>query len=324
MSIEPGCFLLLGEDQWSKKHYIQEVKAQILSPGSEMMNYYEAKEKEVLVSSLEDFTETLPFLSEQKLILLKDTGLFKPGRKEESEKFEKLISRLPDYVVLLIDEKEVDKRSKLYKIIKEKQKIVTFDYPGEEKVVKMLATKAKEEGMVVDQATLYYLVRNMPEDIVYILGEWEKLKAFTDGDKITKQAIDQICVFSLETRVFELVKRIAAGKSDEALEIYSRMLQSKESPIGILVLIARHFRMMYQVKYLNAQRQDQKQIAGAVKMPYFAVKEMLQQVAAFRFDELEAIIAACLETDRDLKTGKMEPEKCVELLILKALNHWAA
>ena len=319
--MKSGCYLLLGEDDWSKKQYIDRVKQEVLTPGGEMMNYYEAKEKEVLVSTLEDFSETLPFFAEQKLVLLKDSGLLKPGRKEESEKFEQFLERLPDYIVLLLDEKEADKRSKLYKLLNTKHEVVSFTYPGEETVVKMLLERAKADQVNVDQATLYYLVRNMPEDVAYILGEWEKLIAFVTDGKITKEAIDQICVFSLETRVFELVKRIAAGKSDEALEIYQRMLQSKESPIGILVLIARQFRMMYQVKYLKAKGQDQKQIAAQTKMPYFAVKEMEMQVTNYRFETLEAILETCLETDRALKTGKMEAGRAVEVLILRALNH---
>lgn len=321
MSKRAGCFLLLGDDSWSKNKYVQQVKEEVLTPGSEVMNYYEAKEKDVQADQLKDVIETLPFFAEQKLIYLKDTGYFKAGRKEESEKFEELLRDLPEYIMLLIDEREADKRSRLYKAIKTNHEIVEFSFPGEEAVIKMLKESAVKEKVEIEQATLYYFVRNMPEDIEYILGEWHKLLSFIEDRKITRQAIDSICIFSLETRVFELVKKIAAGKSDEALQIYSRMLQSKESPIGILVLTARQFRVMYQVKYLKAKGQDFKQIASQTKMPYFAVKEVVEEVSRYSFGELESLLEACLETDRLLKTGKMEPGRCVEVLIMQALNH---
>lgn len=320
MSKKSGCFLLLGQDQWTKNQYIRKVKEDVLASAQDIMNYYEAKEKEVIVDNLKDVVETLPFFAEHKLIYLKDTGYFKPGRKEESEKFEALLEKLPDYIVMLIDEQEVDKRSRLFKVIKDQHELISFDYPGEEAVVKLLQEKCKEDQVSIDSSTLFYFVRNMPEDIAYILGEWHKLVSFVEDGKITKEAIDTICVFSLETRVFELVKRIANGKSDEALQIYNRMLQSKESPIGILVLIGRQFRVMYQVKYLKAKGQDVKQIAAQTKMPYFAVKEMLGQVAHYSFAGLEALIEACLETDRMIKTGKMEVGQCVEVLIMRALT----
>ncbi len=315
-----GCYLLLGEDSWSKGQYIEKVKKEILANGNDMMNFFEAQDKEVIVSQIQDIVDTLPFFAEQKLILLKETGLFKTGKKEETEKFEVLVQQLPDYVVLLIDEKEVDKRNKLYKTIKAKAQVIEFNFPGEEVVSRFLKNQCKEQNLSIDEGTLRYFIQKMPEDMAYILGEWEKLTSYVQDRMITKEAIDNICIFSLETRVFEMVKKIVNHEANEALEIYSRMIQSKESPIGILVLIARQFRMMYQVKYLLANRSPLKEIAAQIKLPFFVVKEISEQVQYYQFKQLEDILEACLQADEMIKTGKMESNKCVEMLIMTCLN----
>ena len=315
-----GCYLLLGEDSWSKGQYIEKVKKEVLASGNEMMNFYEAQDKEVIVSQVQDAVDTLPFFAEQKLILLKETGLFKTGKKEETEKFETLVAHIPDYVVLLIDEKEVDKRNKLYKTIKAKAQIVEFHFPGEEAVYQFLKNACKEKRLSSDEMTLRYFIQKMPEDMAYLLGEWEKLISYVQDGVITKEAINEICIFSLETRVFEMVKKIVNHEGNEALEIYSRMIQSKESPIGILVLIARQFRMMYQVKYLLANRSPLKEISAETKLPFFVVKEMSEQVQHYQFKQLEDILEACLNTDEAIKTGKMESSKCVEKHIMNCLN----
>lgn len=78
-----GCYLLLGEDSWSKGQYIEKVKKEVIASGNEMMNFYEAQDKEVIVSQVQDAVDTLPFFAEQKLILLKETGLFKTGKKKK-------------------------------------------------------------------------------------------------------------------------------------------------------------------------------------------------------------------------------------------------
>ena len=315
-----GCYLLLGQDSWSKQKWLQSVKKQLLNDPNDMMNYLEAKDKEVVVSSIVDFAETLPFFVEKKVIYLKDTGLFKAGKKEESEKFETFLQDIPDYIVILIDEKEVDKRGKLYKTVKAKHHIVAFDYPGEAEVVKLLMDMTIKQQMSIDNSTLHYFVRNMPEDIAYILTEWEKLTGYVENHKITKADIDAVCVFSLEQRVFEMVKKIAQHQSEAALGIYNRLIQSKESPIGILVLIARQYRMLMQVKYLVAQHKNQKEISSVLKIPYFAVQEMMAQVQSYTFKQLEYIIQECLNADRDIKTGKMEAGGRVEILIMSCMN----
>lgn len=315
-----GCYLLVGQDSWSKNKFIAEIKQQVLVAGNEMMNYLEAKDREVMVATLKEFSETLPFFAEQKLIYIKDTGFFKTGKKEETEKFEELIKSLPDYIVLIIDETEVDKRGKLYKTIKAKHQVKEFEYPGEDIVYGMLEKDCKARQIPVETQVIRYFLRNMPENIDYIMIEWHKLMGYINGDKITKEAIDAVCVFSLEKRVFELVKKIAHHQADEALQIYQRMIQGKESPIGVLVLIGRQYRMMLQVKYLVMNNRSPKEIGAALKIPFFAVKEMIDQVKLYKFKQLEEIIETCLETDKDIKTGKMESSKRVEVLIMECLN----
>lgn len=317
--MQAACHLLVGEDDWSKNQFIKTIKTQVLASMDDLMNYYEAKDKEVSVSAVQDVIETLPFFAEQKLIYLKDTGLFKPGKKDETEAFEKVIETLPDYLVMIIDEKEVDKRSRLYKIFQKKYEIKNFDYPGEEAAYQYFMEEAQKEGIVIEASTLRYFIQHMPEDMNYMRGEWQKLLGFSSEERVTKAHIDEVCVFSLETRVFEMVKKIVAHEAKAALGIYERMMQSKESPIGVLVLIARQYRMMLQIKYLTAKNKNQKEIATLVKLPYFAVKEMQMQVKNYSFDTLEHILKRCLETDTAIKTGKMEMTKAVEALILECL-----
>lgn len=314
------CCLLVGEDDWTKGKYIQEIKTAYLTAGNEMMNYFEFKDKDITASKLADVSETLPFFAEKKVIYIKDTGFFKAGKKEETEAFEEYVKNFPDYVVLLIDEKEVDKRSKLYKTISTHYKVHVFDYPGEEAVYKMLQTQTAKLNVSIETSVLQHFIRNMPEDIAYIMAEFEKLSCYAGSGKVTKKMIETVCSFPLEKRVFELVKRIASKNAAGAFEIYHTLIQAKESPIGILVLIARQYRVMLQVKYLLKNNTPAKEIAAEVKLPFFALKELTEQVQKYTFKQLEEILTKCLETDKDIKSGKMDSTKRVEVLIMECLN----
>ena len=314
------CYLLLGEDNWSKNKFIKEVKNKVIPPESEMMNYIEFKDKEINIAKLAEHAETLPFFADKKMIYIKDSGLLKPGKKEESDKFESFVKELPSYLVLLIDEREADKRSKLYKTLQSRYSVITFDYPGEEAVLEMLEEKVEQNSIAIKRSVLQYFLRNMPEDINYIIEEFEKLTAYAGGLPVTQAIINEVCVFALEKRVFELVKRIADRNAAEAFQIYQNLIQGKESPIGILVLIARQFRMMLQIKYLLKNNLSQKEIASKVKMPYFALKEIIAQVNHYTFKRLEDILEMCLDTDKAIKSGQMDSVKRVEILIIECLN----
>jgi len=315
-----NCYLLEGEDDWSKSRFLLEIKKKVFEADTEMMNYFEFKDKEIIVSKIIEVAETLPFFADKKIIYLKDSGFFKTGKKDETEKFEKYMKSIPDYLVLILDEKEVDKRSRLYKTINTLHSVQTFNYPGEDVVFEMLQKQVGLQNITIETNILRYFLRNMPSDITYIMGEFEKLCSYAGEKAITKEAIETVCVFSLEKRIFELVKKIANRNAGEAYKIYHTLIQGKESPIGILVLIARQYRMMLQVKYLLKNNMSPKDIAAKIKLPYFVLKEMTSQVSLYTFKELEEILGRCLETDKDIKSGKMESVKRVEVFIMECLS----
>lgn len=314
------CYLLLGEDVWSKEKFIIEIKNKFLHAGYEVMNYFEFKDKDIVVSKLVEISQTLPFFSQYKLIYIKDCGFFKAGKKEETEQFEKLLLSLPEHIVFLVDEKEADKRTKLYKLIKNDYQILNFDYPGETHVLHLLKEKASTYNIVIAENELLFFLRNMPEDLAYIMNEFEKLALYANNQKITKQTIEAVCVFSLESRIFELVKAVAHRNAQQAFKIYNTLIQSKESPIGILVLIARQYRLMLQIKYLLKNTTSDKVIASQLKLPYFVVKEMIEQVHLYSFKQLENILKECLVADKDIKRGRMNSIKRVEVFMMDCLN----
>ncbi|MEG0014367.1 MAG: DNA polymerase III subunit delta [Cellulosilyticaceae bacterium] len=309
------CYLIHGEEEWIKNNFIKDIKAKVLDESTELMNYNVFEGKEVTVLGITDVCETLPFFSEKKIVVVKNSGLFKTGKKDESEKLAEWIGDIPDFVVLLFCETEVDKRSKLYKQVKGKYALVEAGYPGDEALVKIFMQKNANIG----QEILRYFVQNMPPNIGYALSEFEKLLDYTHGKAISKKEIDEICVFSLEQRVFTLIKEVTHKNTTQALKIYKALIDSKESPIGILVLIARQYRVMLQVKYLLKANMPIKQIASEVGLPFFVAKETAMQVEKFSFKQLETVISMCLESDIAIKTGKMEQIKCIEMLIVNCI-----
>lgn len=309
------CYLIHGEEEWIKNNFIKDIKVKVLDKSTELMNYNLFEGKEITVSDIIDTCETMPFFSEKKMVVVKNSGLFKTGKKDESEKLAEWIGDIPDYVVMLFCEAEVDKRSKLYKQVKSKYALVEAGYLGEEELLRIFMQKKAN----ISQDVLRYFIQNMPSNIGYALSEFEKLLDYTHGNPITKKEIDEVCVFSLEQRVFTLIKEVTHKNTTEALNIYKALIDGKESPIGILVLIARQYRMMLQVKYLLKANMPIKQIASEVGLPFFVAKETAKQTELFSFKQLETVIGMCLESDIAIKTGKMEQTKCIEMLIVNAI-----
>lgn len=314
-----SCYLLTGQDYWTREIFIKSLKRKVLLADDDMMNLIQLEGKDVTAIQVIDACETMPFFADKKMVFVSEGGFLKTGKKDETEKLTKWLANLPEYVVLVFCEAEVDKRSQLYKKIKASYSIKQFDYPGEETAASILMDFACERGLSINRAELFYFIRNMPENLTYMMNEFEKLMDYVKDNIITREHIEAVCVFSLEQQVFGLVKEVVNKQASLALQVYNTLISRKESPIGILVLIARQYRMMLQVKYLMKNHMPEKNIASTVGMPYFAVKETAKQAEKYTFKQLERILEYCLESDTALKTGKLEPIKCVELLIMKCV-----
>jgi DNA polymerase-3 subunit delta len=59
------------------------------------------------------------------------------------------------------------------------------------------------------------------------------------------------------------------------------------------------------------------EIAAALKQKPFVVKKALEQVRNFRRAELEALHDHLLATDHAIKTGRLQAEVALELLVLE-------
>lgn len=314
-----GCYLLLSEDSYYKHQYIQKQKEEILTDGMEMMNLYETAD--LNLDNLEDALQTLPFMAEKKLVIVRSSGIFK-GKEEEIEKLLKMLNNLPEYVELLFDEKEADKRGRLFKKFKNKDdkfKLMEFPFPGEIAVIELLEKRAQTSRISLSKNVITYFVRHMPQSMDYIFKEWEKIECFGKSKALQEKDIDDICVFSLDVQVFNLIKKITSKQAELSLEIYKVMMEQKESPYSVLSLIARQYRLMIQTKCLVEQGTSNSEIASRLKIPPFVVGEIKKEASKFTHYQLEKILDSCTQTDKDIKSGVSEAGKRVEFLILELL-----
>lgn len=311
------CYLFWGKENYLKKKYEDSIKKAFVQDGSEFMNYDIFEDKKIPASRIIDSLETLPFLAEKRLVLVKDSGLFHTGRKEDSEKLADYISKIPESSCLLFVEDEIDKRGKLYKSVVKYGFPLEFKTPDEKSLIRWVTDELNKEQIQIEGSTAAYFIRTIESNMEAISSELKKISAYIGkSGNVTKKEIDEICIPSFEAKIFDLVAAIGNKKPDIALEIYRNMILMKESPIMILTMITRQFRLIYQSKLLIQSENGTAEIAQRLGQREFIVRECIKQAKNFSAEKLKKAIEDCLKTDVNVKTGKMGGELAVELLIL--------
>lgn len=305
-------YLLYGEETYLSRQYRDRLKDAVT--GDDTMNYYYHEGKGVLTGEIIDLAETMPFFAERRLIVLENSGLFKSGGEE-------LAAYLPDmaetcYFVFV--ETEVDKRSRLYKAVQAKGYAAEFAMQDETTLKRWILGMMKREGKNISEASLNYLLEKTGADMENIRKETEKLFCYCmDKDSIEIADIDEICVRRLSSHIFDMVGAIAEKKQKKALELYYELLSLKEPPMRILFLVTRQFHLLMQVKELQKKGFSNKVIGEKTGLPGFIAGKYAAQAKGFTGERLREAVESCVEAEEDIKTGRMNDNMSVELLIIR-------
>ncbi len=316
------CYLFYGSESYLIQYYENELKKAVLSGDSTGMNLTVLTEKEATASNISGVGETLPFLSEKRLIIARDSKLFVAGRKDEAEKTAEYISNIPETTVLLFVETEVDRRGKLYKKAVENGYAVEFKPQSESDLIPWAASVFKKYNSPVSSSVAALLVQTAGTDMNTLMSEIRKLCAYKgEGNEINTRDIEYICTKSTEARIFELSDAVAAKNAGKALEVFSTLTAMKEPPIVILSMIARQIKLMLQCKHMTGKKASQAETAAKLGLQSFIVRNCVRLAAVYSEDELKQRLYDCYKTDVGIKTGKTEGTLALEMLIVKFCGH---
>lgn len=303
-------YLLYGTEEYLKKFYRNKLKEAVLAD-SDAMNLAEYAGKGIDEKEVQEFADTMPFFAEYHLLVLENTGWFKSATD-----FADYVPEIPDTAVLVFVETDVDKRSRMFKAVKEHGYVCEMNGMTEQELKLWVASILKREERKITEATVLFLLEQVGTDMAKLECELEKLICYTMGrDTITVQDIKAVCSEQLTGKIFAMTEAMAQGKKRQALEMYYDLIALQEKPLGILYMIQRQFHYLLIVKEMKRQGADKNSIASAIAVPPFAVQKYMAQADRFKKDELKKLLDYSLTLEEDVKTGRLKEQLAVELLL---------
>jgi len=305
-------YLLYGEEAYLKRSYKNRLKEALIR-SDDTMNYHYFEGKNTNPKEIIDLAETMPFFADYRLIIVENSGFF----KNTCEELVSYVKEIPETCVLVFVENEVDRRGKLFKAVK------TFGYSTEmmkqtgRRLVTWILSILKQEGKKITEANMQLLLSKVGTNMENIEKELEKLVCYTyQRDIITAEDIEAVCCEQTTGKIFDMITAISEKRQKQALELYYDLLLLKEPPMRILFLLARQFHLLMQVKELSAAHYDNASISKRTGLQSFLVGKYLTQAKHFSVTALYQAVKDCVETEEAVKTGRMDDQIGVELLIV--------
>lgn len=303
-------YLLYGTEEYLKKLYRNKLKEAVLAD-SDTMNLAEFSGRATEEKQVREFADTMPFFANYHLLILENTGWFKYATE-----FADYVPEIPDTAVIIFVETEVDKRSRMFKSVKEHGYVCEMNGMTEKDLKLWIGSVLKREGRSITESTATFLLEQVGTDMGKLQCELEKLICYTMGrDSITIEDIKAICSQQLTGKIFAMTEAMAQGKKKQALELYYDLIFLQERPLGILYMIQRQFHFLLIVKEMKQNGNDKNSIASTIGVPPFAVQKYMNQADRFQTEELKRLLDYSLTLEEDVKTGRLKEQLAVELLL---------
>ena len=306
-------YLLYGDEDYLKLQYKNKLLRALVTEG-DTMNFSRFEGKEAQVPALIDLAETMPFFAEHRVILVEDSGFFKNAAPQLAE----YLPDMPETTCMIFIEKEVDKRSKTYKSLKDIGRMVEFKTPDEKMLTRWVLTVLQKNGNKLTQPTIQLFLEKAGNSMGNIDRELEKLICYVgDREIIQMDDVEEICTGQTENRIFDMIHMMAEKRQKEALELYYDLLALKEPPMRILFLLVRQFNILLQVKTMVAAGMEQNQIADRAGLRSFTIRRYRSEAGHFSVQKLKEALRDCARAEEDVKTGRLDDRLSVELILVK-------
>ena len=305
-------YLIYGEEEYLKKQYKDRMKQAIIGDDTINYSYFEGdntKPEDVIT-----ICETIPFFSERRLVIVSDSGYFKTA----NDKMADYIKELPDYLILIFIEKDVDKRNKVYKAVSSNGYVCEMQYQTTATLKRWIAGMMASNDYKISEAACELLLDKTGASMELIRNEIDKLISYcSDKKMVMPQDVEAVCSTQTVSHIFDMLEAVANKNKEKALSLYYDLLTLKEPPMRILYLIVRQFNGILQAKELAARGLSSKEIASAIKVAPFVAGKYLSQAKYFTTDTVKDILNECADIEERVKQGRLQDKLGVELIIIK-------
>ncbi|MBP1992887.1 DNA polymerase III subunit delta [Paenibacillus eucommiae] len=318
-------YLCYGPEKYRRRAFIQALSDSLIEPEQREFAVSKFDLSETSLDSVLEDAETLPFMVPRKLIIASN-ALFFTGAKERT-KIEQPIDKLLDYlkspvdytvIVFTVDADKLDERKKIVKLLKDRDAALPFLSLNPEELQTWVYKQAQNLGFSFSNEALEQIILYTGGDLQALSAEIEKISLYVGESGVAScEVVDQLVARSTEQNVFILIEDIVQLRLERAFVILEDLFMQREEPIKILMLIARQFRIIWQVKELVRQGYSHAQIASQIGLHPFAVKIAEGQAKKYDNAKLGQIIAQLADLDFQMKSGRIDKVLGLELFLLK-------
>ncbi len=264
-------------------------------------------------TNFKDEIRQTSMFKEKKLAVITDI-FANPDFKEKFLENKKDFLKTED-IILIYEEKDFNKNNSLFKFLKKNAKSQEFKPLEGQNLKTWIKKEFDRYETKIDSEVLEKLIEYIGNDLWQMSNEIKKLASFRNDKIVGVEDIELLVRSKIETDIFKTIDAIADKNKKQALKLLHKHLEKGDSPLYLLSMINYQFRNLLIVKDFIEKYKPYDVILKKSGLHPFVVRKTYYQSQKFSFQELKKIYQKIFKVDLDIKTGRIQPEIALDLLI---------
>jgi DNA polymerase-3 subunit delta len=330
-------YILHGEDEFTRSEKLAEWKEKLGEPTIASLNTTVLDGRKVSLIDLIQACDTVPFMGRRRLVIVEDFwSRFEPhkGRGAKGEQpgisaadaafiqgLLEYLQRLPQTTRLIfVESRSLQKANPVFHVLPSDKKrvyIKEFRPPSERNLGRWVERRMKAKGGTITSRAAQELARFVGTDLRQLDQELDKLLAYANFQRpVTVEDVHNLVSAKQLADVFDLVDAIGMRRGEGAMRYLHQLLDAGAPPMYLLSMIERQFRILLQVKELQAQGATVAQMQEVLGIRHaFIIEKGVRQARNFSMARLESIYGQLAEVEQAIKTGEIADLLALDVLV---------
>jgi len=324
----PTFYIFHGADEFTCAETLADFKRRLGPPDTVDLNTTLLDGESLTLGELRRVCDAIPFLAKKRLVIVKGllTRLTPQKGRESSAAHKEFLAALADYLprlpettrLVFVEDKPLPAQHPILQLAQREERGYArqFDPPDARALPHWIEQRVRQHGGEIAPQAAGQLAAVVGADLRLLDQEIIKLVTYTNAERaIALGDVEAVVPYAQAAVVFDLVDALGQRDGRTAAQTLHRLLDAGEHPLGLLAMIARQFRLLIQVSELKADRATPQDVAQALKLHPFPAGKLYNQAAHFTAAQLETVYRHLLDTDVAIKSGEIEAEVALDLLV---------
>ena len=308
-------YVIAGTDNSLVNYQSQELLNGLLEPSQRATGFFDAEAATVMPQEVLDELRTAPFLTDKRVVRIKDADDFISRNRPLLEKY---FDNPCPTGRLILTVNSWDSRTKLAKKLPKVGKLISIVPPSRKELPYRLMEYAKDAyDKNLSQTSAILLIELTGDELTRLYSEIDKLALYTGQEKIiTPKHIESLIGHNRLFNAFAVIDAIIAGNAAVAIERLRGMFEAdKSAEYSVVGAFAYHVRRMFNAKILLDKGLRPGEIEKRLRI-WGNTNAFFTHLRKISLKQIGLYLQQLGETDYKIKTGQTQATVAMEQLVL--------